>query len=164
MMSELLLFQLSVASGLIAWIAVSRAYIWPAIKEKSLVEGAKPLLYLNLFRYVGLMFMIPGVVSKDLSPDFGASAGWGDLITAGLAGVTLLLSRTQFFRLSLWVFNIVGLVDLLHAFYEARVILGINPSDFEVAFYIPTIYVPLLLCSHVMIFLMLVAASKKSET
>lgn len=161
MKSELLFFQISVACGLIAWIAVSRAYIWPKIYAMGLSDGTKPLLYLNLFRYVGLMFMVQGLVSKDLPLEFGTSAGWGDLITAALAGLTLLLSRTKIFTLSLWIFNVVGLVDLLHAFYEARVVLGINPADLGVAFYIPTVYVPLLLCSHVMIFLMLVKNPKK---
>lgn len=161
MKTEILLFQISVGCGLIAWTAVSRAYIWPKIRDLDLAEGTKPLLYLNLFRYVGLMFMVQGLVSRDLPMEFGTTAGWGDLITAALAGLTLLLARTKLFALSLWIFNIVGLGDLLHAFYEARVVLGINPADLGVAFYIPTVYVPLLLCTHVMIFLMLLKVPKK---
>ena len=153
-------FQISVACGLISWIAVSSAYIWPKIRTMDLIEGTKPLLYLNLFRYVGLMFMVQGLVSKDLPLEFSTYASWGDLITAGLAGLTLLLSRTRLFTFCLWIFNVVGLVDLLHAFYEARVVLGINPADLGVTFYIPTVYVPLLLCAHVMIFLMLLKATK----
>ena len=155
MESNTFLFQLSVASSLIAWITISVSYIWPKINDLGLIEGSRPLLYLNLFRYIGLIFMIPGVVSSQLNPQFSLSAGWGDLITAGLALLTLTLSRTAFFKPSLLIFNIFGLLDLLHAFYEARIVLGLNPADFGAAIYIPTIYVPALLCSHIMIFVLL---------
>jgi hypothetical protein len=162
MKTELLLFQLSVASGLIAWAWVSKSYIWPIVNSKSLIEGARPLLLLNLFRYVGLMFMIPGVVSSQLPEEFASSAGWGDLIAAGLAALTLLLSNTPLFKASLWIFNLFGLIDLLHGFYVARIVLGINPADFGSAFILPTIYVPLLICSHIMIFLLLFQRAPKT--
>ena len=156
MKSELILFQLSVVSGMIAWGAVSKGYIWPKIKDLDLAEAVKPLLYIHLFRYIGLMFMIQGVVSKDLPIEFGLQAGWGDLIAAGLAGLSLIALNTKLLKPSLWIFNIVGFVDLLHGFYEARIVLGINPADFASAFYLPVLYVPLLLWTHIMIFLLLI--------
>jgi len=46
-----------------------------------------------------------------------------------------------------WLFNILGAVDLLNALRHANVV-----TDFGAAWYIPTFFVPLLLVTHFMIF------------
>ncbi len=46
-----------------------------------------------------------------------------------------------------WLFNVVGTVDLLNALRHVEVV-----SDFGSVWYIPTFFVPLLLVSHIMIF------------
>jgi hypothetical protein len=52
-----------------------------------------------------------------------------------------------------WVFNIVGTVDLLNAFYQGdRLGLGIAPGLQGAAYFIPTVLVPLLLVTHALVF------------
>ena len=50
-----------------------------------------------------------------------------------------------------WFFNIVGTVDLLNALRHVNVV-----QDFGATWYIPTLFVPLLLVTHVMIFIRLI--------
>ena len=52
-----------------------------------------------------------------------------------------------------WVFNIVGTVDLLNAFYQAdRFGVGTAPGLQGAAYFIPTVLVPLLLVTHGIVF------------
>jgi hypothetical protein len=63
-----------------------------------------------------------------------------------------------------WVFNLVGIIDLLYALYEGALI-GLPTYHLDVYWLIPTNYVPLLLVSHVIIFwfLLRVAPSPEAE-
>src|SRR5262245_61279128 len=49
-----------------------------------------PLVVPHTFRFVGLSFLIPGVVFPSLSPGFAIRAAYGDLVAAILAGVATL--------------------------------------------------------------------------
>ena len=52
---------------------------------------------------------------------------------------------------SLWLFNIVGVVDLLNAYYQGNRIT-LAPGQLGAAYVIPTLVVPLLLATHVLVF------------
>jgi hypothetical protein len=56
-----ILFGASVAFGFIAWTIVR--YMWPYLRARTRAEALRPLLLLHGFRFVGLSFMIPGVVA-----------------------------------------------------------------------------------------------------
>lgn len=51
-----------------------------------------------------------------------------------------------------WLFNVVGLLDLINAFYQGLS----NNVQLGAAYYIPTFIVPALVITHLMIFRMLV--------
>lgn len=55
----------------------------------------------------------------------------------------------------LWVFNIWGTLDLLFAFYRGLIAVGIQPSWLGAAYFIPTVLVLLLLCTHLIVLLLL---------
>jgi len=60
-----------------------------------------------------------------------------------------------------WVFNIVGAVDLLNAFYQGnRLGVGIAPGLQGAAYFIPTVLVPLLLVTHALVFRILLASHR----
>src|SRR5258708_34317751 len=90
------LFAISVAFGLAVWGAVAWHYIWPALGDRPSPENLKPILLLHGFRFLGLAFVVPGVVSPDLPAAFAQPAAYGDLITAMLALLALatLVTRT----------------------------------------------------------------------
>ena len=60
------LFAISVAFGLAVWGAVAWHYIWPALGDRPSPENLKPILLLHGFRFLGLAFVVPGVVSPEL--------------------------------------------------------------------------------------------------
>jgi hypothetical protein len=57
-----------------------------------------------------------------------------------------------------WVFNLWGSADLLHAYYQGRVGVGVEPGQLGATYFIPTVVVPLLLITHVLVFRLLLRA------
>jgi hypothetical protein len=159
--SFLLIFGLSVALSFGAWGTVCYRYLWPRIRDLSLYEGARPILFLHSFRFVGLAFLIPGVVGPALPQSFAVSAAYGDLVAVGLAWLALVLGRGPGARVALWLFNVWGTLDLLFAFYQGLVGVGVQPSSLGAAYFIPTLFVPLLLCTHAILFVLLLRASRQ---
>ena len=147
------LFGISVAFGLAAWGAVAWHYIWPALRERRTPENLKPILLLHGFRFLGLAFVVPGVVSQELPAAFAQSVAYGDLITAMLALLALATLRTRSGTVVTWVFNIFGTADLFFAFYQgARISLPDSQGLLGAGYFIFTAYVPLLLITHALAF------------
>ena len=67
-MSPALVFGISIAFSLIAWGIVAR-HLWPDQRRLTRADALRPLLLLHAFRFVGLSFLVPGVVSLDLPAD-----------------------------------------------------------------------------------------------
>ena len=154
------LFGISVAFGLAAWGAVAWHSIWPALKELPSPENLKPILLLHGFRFLGLAFVVPGVVSPELPAAFARPVAYGDLITAMLALLALTTLGTRTGTVLTWVFNVFGTADLLFAFYlGSRISLPDRPGLLGAAYFILAAYVPLLLITHGLVFRMLVRTS-----
>src|SRR6266849_3457319 len=115
-----LLFGLSVLMSFVASGLVANLYIWPRLRLLDRDNVLVPLVLPHTFRFIGLSFLVPGVVSPSLPSAFAAPAAYGDLVAAILAVVaTLALSARASWALPLvWVFNLWGAADLLHAFYQ----------------------------------------------
>ena len=154
------LFGISVVLGFVVWGMIGSRYIWPALRGRSRAEALRPVLLLHAFRFVGLAFLVPGVVSPDLPDAFARPAAYGDLTTALLALLAIATLGTPPGAVIVWVFNIVGTVDLLNAFYQAdRLGVGIAPGLQGAAYFIPTVLVPLLLVTHVLVFRILLGTA-----
>lgn len=143
------LFGISVAFGLAVWGVVARLYIWPVLRELPRPEDLKPILLLLGFRFLGLAFLLPGVVSPGLPAAFAQPVAYGDLITAILAMLALTTLGTRAGTVATWVFNIFGTADLLFAFYQGtRISLADQPGLLGAAYFILAGYVPVLLITH----------------
>ena len=121
----------------------------PWLEKKSPHEALFWLTLPHAFRHVGMVFLVPGVVAQPLPGAFANPAAFGDLLTGVLALLALIALRADWSgALALvWLFNIVGTVDLLNALRHVNV-----APDFGAAWYIPTFLVPLLLVTHFMIY------------
>jgi len=146
-----LLFGISVAFGFVAWAVVTVFYIWPELRDRSRIDALRPLLTLHGFRFIGLSFLVPGVVSADLPIAFARDAAYGDVVAAILALLALAALRSKLGIVLAWVFNIWGTLDLLNAFYVANG-TGLLAGQLGATFFIPTAIVPLLLITHGLIF------------
>ena len=147
------LFGISAAFGLAVWGAIAWQYIWAALRERPSPENLKPILLLHGFRFLGLAFLVPGVVSPELPAAFARPVAYGDFITAILALLALAALGTRAGIVMTWVFNMFGTADLLFAFYQGAVIsLPDTPGLLGAGYFILAAYVPLLLITHGLVF------------
>ena len=146
-MQTQLAFFVSIAFSLTAWGIVSAQYIWPKLRLKKRADALRPLLVLHSFRFLGLAFLVPVVVSPDLPSGFAHAAAYGDIIAAMFAMFSLLLLPSGAGVVTAWIFNIWGTVDLFNAFYQANH-AGLLAGQLRPTYFIPTLIVPLLLITH----------------
>jgi hypothetical protein len=142
-----LCFFVSIAFALLAWGVVAKRYIWPKLRLMGRAEALRPLLILHSFRFLGLAFLVPGVVSPELPSSFAHAAAYGDIIAAMLALLSLVLLPRAAGIAIVWLFNLWGSADLLNAFYQANH-AGLMAGQLGAAYFIPTLIVPLLLITH----------------
>jgi len=154
-------FFVSIAFSFIAWGIVAKRYVWPKLRLLPRADALRPLLVLHSFRFEGLAFLIPGVVSPDLPTAFAHSAAYGDLAAAVLALLSLALLSSGAGVVLLWIFNLWGTFDLLNAFYQANA-AGLMPGQLGATFFIPTLVVPLLLITHGLAFRILLQHQSES--
>jgi hypothetical protein len=112
---------------------------------------SQTLPILHSFRFIGLAFLVPGVVSPDLPSAFARAAAYGDIIAAALALLSLASLPRGAGLVVAWVFNLWGSADLLNAFYQANS-AGLRAGQLGAAYFIPTVLVPLLLITHGLMF------------
>ncbi len=148
-MDPLAVFGLQLVLSLTVWGLLAKWYLAPALARLSRQQALFWLTLPHAFRHIGLVFLVPGVVSEWLPHSFAVTAAYGDLVSGLLALLVLLALRHGWAgTLALvWVFNIVGTVDLLNALRHADAVPHLGAS-----WYIPTFWVPVLLTTHFMIF------------
>jgi hypothetical protein len=160
-MQTQLAFFVSIAFSLIAWGIVTVRYIWPELRLRQRADALRPLLTLHSFRFIGLAFLVPGVVSPDLPPAFAHSAAYGDLVAALLALLALISLPSATGVAITWLFNLWGTADLFNAFYQANH-AGLMAGQLGATYFIPTFIVPLLLITHGLGFRILLQHQKLS--
>jgi hypothetical protein len=152
------LFGLSILMSFVAFGLVTKLYIWPRLRLLKRDDALLPLVLPHAFRFIGLSFLVPGVVSPSLPSAFAIPAAYGDLVAAILAiAASLALSkRSTSGYLLIWLFNLWGTADLLFAFYQGVLVVQLDARMLGAAFFIPTVVVPALLVTHGLIFRLLV--------
>jgi hypothetical protein len=160
-MQTQLAFFISIAFSLIAWGILTARYIWPELRLRPRAEALRPLLILHSFRFIGLAFLVPGVVSPDLPSAFARSAAYGDIIAAMLALLALISLPSAPGVVIAWIFSLWGTADLFNAFYQANH-AGLKAGQLGATYFIPTFIVPLLLITHGLGFRILLQHQKVS--
>jgi hypothetical protein len=153
-MSQQASFGISILLALVAWGIVVALYVWPALRRLRRADALRPLLVLHAFRFIGLAFIVPGVVSPDLPAAFARPAAYGDLISAVLALLALASLRARFGWVLVWAFSLWGSADLAYAFYEGGQ-GGLQVGRLGSTYFLVTFVVPLLLITHGLIFRLL---------
>jgi len=153
-MSTEVLFQTHLVLGYVAWLLCLSAYGLPWLKSMDPVAAQRAIATLHSFRFFGLVFLVPGVVSSDLPAGFAMFSAYGDFATGVLAMLALLTVRIPWlFWAFVVAFNVVGTVDLIVDYYHAiQVGLPARAGELGAAYAIPVIYVPLLMITHIVAF------------
>jgi hypothetical protein len=164
-MSTLILFNIHLVFGYVAWLLCFGVYIWPRLKAAQHLEAQRAIATLHSFRFFGLAFMLPGFVSPDLPASFANFAAWWDFATGVLAMLALAAVRVRpLFWLFVVAFNVVGFVDLIVDYYDAiSVDLPAHAGEFAAAYAIPIIYVPLLMITHIAAFYLLARSVRAGQ-
>ncbi len=146
------IFGLQFVLSLLAIALLAKWVLAPWLANQSQREALFWLAVPHAFRHIGMVFLVPGIVAQPLPDSFALPAAYGDLLTGVLALLALVLLRSGWKGAIgvVWLFNVVGTVDLLNALRHVDV-----APNFGAAWYIPTFLVPLLLVTHFMIFVRL---------
>jgi len=148
------IFGMNVLLSLASSVVAAKLYVWPWLRARDRSSALASLTAPHMFlRFIGLSFVIPGVVSPALPAAFAAPTAWGDLV-AGLLAILAtigLAKKASWATAAVWIFDIWGAADLLFAFYTGPH-AGLRPGALGAAYYLPTTIVPALLVSHFLIF------------
>src|SRR5258708_37322906 len=156
-MSPAIVFQIHLVLGYVPWLLAFGTYVWPRLTSMNGVAAQRAIATLHSFRFFGLVFLIPGVIGPNLPDDFAVFAAYGDFATGLLAMLALVTIRMRpLFWLFVVAFNVVGTVDILVDYYHGNQIgLPALSGQLAATYWIPIIYVPLLLITHVAAFTLL---------
>ena len=151
------IFGLQFALSLVVWVVIAKTLLTPWLKTKPLHEVLFWLTLPHAFRHIGMVFLVPGVVAEPLPDAFANPAAYGDLLAGVLALLALISLRTGWAGAlaMVWIFNVVGTVDLMNALRQPEAIPALGA-----AWFIPTFIVPLLLVTHVLMFHRLLRRNK----
>ncbi len=157
---------ISVLLNFVAFGSVAQLYIWPRLQAVRREDALRALVAPHMFRFVGLSFLMPGVVGSNMPPAFAIPAAYGDLAASVLAivAMTALSARASWAIAAVWLLNIEGALDLLFAYYQGVIGVNLPAGALGAAFYIPTVLVPPLLVTHFLMFRLLLRADGLGET
>ena len=105
------------------------------------------------------MFLMPGLASPELPRAFAVPTAYGDLTAALLALLALACLRYENAAAipMLWLFNIVGLLDLIYANISTFKD-HVDPVYLGVSYYLAVLNVPAMMVVHMLIFVYLLRA------
>jgi len=164
-MNAVALFGASILGSFVSSVVAARLFVSPRLQNADPNRALSLLVAPHMFlRFLGLSFLVPGVVSPLLPAGFAIPAAYGDFIAGILAIVATiaLVNRRSWATKSVWLFNMWGAADLLFAFYQGRQV-GIQPGMLGATFFMVTALVPPLLVTHVLIFRLLVRRQTASD-
>ena len=148
-MGTLEIFLTQLILSLFVYALLAKWVISPWLNEKATNIALMILIAPHAIRHIGLTFLVPSVTDPTIPQDFAFLTAWGDFVS-GLLAITALFALKHKWRPAValvWIFSIVGSLDLLKALSQAEAVPTLAGT-----WYIPTFWVPLLLVSHVMIF------------
>jgi hypothetical protein len=162
-MSPEILFPIQLVLGYVAWFLCIRTYVLPRLNRMDPVAAHRAIATFHSFRFFGLVFILPGVVAPNLPSHFATFAASWDLVTGILAILALLTVRIRpLFWLFVVSFNVVGALDLILDYYHAiQAGLPAVAGRLGAAYFIPVIYVPALMITHVVAFFLLRKAGSR---
>ncbi|BDI34337.1 hypothetical protein CCAX7_63880 [Capsulimonas corticalis] len=158
------LLPINMIFNTIVFLLAYRTYLRPALTRLGPERVLRPILLLHATRNLGLLFLTPGVVLPGLPARFAYPAALGDVLTAVLALIAFaaLASENRWRWTLIWLFNILGSLDLLEAILQA--VLSNAAPMMGAAYWIPAIWVPALLATHYVVFVVLILRQKQETT
>ena len=155
LLSDRILTLNLIATTIVFYVA-ARIYLVPNLARLSPRQVLIPILLLHSLRHLGLMFLTRGATYPGVPPQFAYPAALGDFLTAVLAFIAIfaVVLNSRRARPLVWLFNVVGSIDLLDAITLATIYNA--PPFMGAAYWIPAFWVPALLVTHYITFVVLI--------
>jgi hypothetical protein len=123
------------------------------------------LVLFHLIRLFAGAYFLVLCQRGQLPCEFATPAGWGDIVIAVLALAVIGAMRTEFAKAPLFIWNTIGLIDIVFVVFSA---LRFGSKDWQSMHalrelplnLLPTFLVPLIIASHVLIFIRLARAGR----
>jgi hypothetical protein len=127
-----------------------------AVRDAVAGLSLRQILAFNLLRFLGFSFLWLSLQGR-LPVEFADRAGWGDVAVAAGALALIFLPDGPFFRRVLWLWNLLGLADLVVAVGTAGWLNLTRPGAMiEMAgpplILVPLWLVPIFLVGHLVVF------------
>ncbi len=164
-MNALPIFGVSILGSFTSSVIAARLFAWPRLQKTDVNRALTVLVAPHMFlRFIGLSFLVTGVVSPSLPAGFAIPAAYGDFVAGilAIASTVALVNGSSWATKIVWLFNLWGAADLLFAFYQGSQV-GIQPGMLGAAFFLVTALVPPLLITHVLIFRLLARRTTAKE-
>jgi len=156
-MDTIAIFWMQILTSVFVFGLVAVWYVRPYLTTLSRNSALTLLLFVHVFRYVGMTLLVTGMIDPKIPREFLSATAYGDLLEAALAFASISVLRWNW-RIAIplvWVANTWGFVDLLNA---VRSVLQVNLPSFNLStiWYIYAFYGPLVAVTHLLIFWVLI--------
>jgi hypothetical protein len=94
-MPSQILFLTNLVLGYVACLLCFGVYVLPKLKSMERIEAQRVIATVHSFRFLGLVFILPGVVGPNLPAGFANFAAYDDFATGVLALLALLTVRAR---------------------------------------------------------------------
>lgn len=162
-MSSTAIFWLHIVVSTGVFTLLTMWYVWPRLVTLNVNSALVPLLFVNVFRFVGMGLLVNGMVDPRLSHADLSKSAYGDLIAAALAlaAIFALRSNWQFATRLVWVANTWGFLDLLSTLYN---IIDTDLPSYQLGsfYWVFILLAPLVIISEVGIFTILIKSRSQS--
>ncbi|NRA22694.1 MAG: hypothetical protein HRU05_19645 [Oceanospirillaceae bacterium] len=159
-MDTLAIFLTQLIMSIVVFSLLAKWVVYPWLVNRAAKISMMILIAPHSLRHIGLTFMVPSVTDPEIPQSFAFTTAWGDFSAAILALIALLALKNNW-KLAIplvWIFNLEGFIDLIFALSQAEAVPTLAGT-----WYIPTFIVPLLLISHIMIFIWLIKGVGKQH-
>ena len=158
--------------GILSASLITLFLTWPRFRQWALHLSPRALILIHVVRApIGLVFLLLAERGM-LAEGFAFQAGWGDII-AGVSALLFIglrdLHSSKLMRLALIAWNTFGLLDILNAPRQATTELLNDPSSMNPLLSvpgsaIPLWVVPLVITSHLLIYVMMARCPRRAAT
>jgi hypothetical protein len=101
-MDNVTIFWMQILLSCVVCAIVAVWYVWPSLTKLSRNSALIPLLFVHVFRYVGMTLLVTDMIDPKLPREFLSNAAYGDLLAAALALASIFALRSNCVLPFLW--------------------------------------------------------------
>lgn len=151
-MTNFAILNVQALMGLTAYVLVYWNFLRPGLQAQSFERAVLPLLIVNIFRFLGLTFLVTGQLDPSLPRDALELIAYGDF-AASICALLAALALTTGSRLStplVALYSVVGIADLMMVFPTALG-AGVFEAPMGAMWLTVGLFAPVIVLSHVYI-------------